>query len=424
MAIYLLIFSLLAFIAFSIPIAYSMLGASFLALSTMPQDFIVISQRFIGSLHSFPLLAVPFFILAGNLMNHSGAAKRIFDFCLCIFGHITGGLAYVNVVASMIFSGMSGAATADAAGLGLIEIKAMKEEGYPDAFSAAVTAASSIIGPIIPPSVPLIIYGVMAQVSIGVLFIGGIIPGIITGLFLMVVIYFKAKSYDLPIRERSSFKGLYLSFLRAFPSLLAPVIILGGIFTGVFTPTEAGIVASVYALILGIIYKKLNLKNIIELTYDAFVFTAQICFIVAAASVFSWVISRLAIPSMLAALLMEITESPIIALFLINLVLLIMGLFIDALAIVIMATPVLIPIAGVYDIGPIHLGLMLILNTMIALNTPPVGLCLYIVSDIAKVPMSKLSKELLPFYVGLIATLLVIILFPSLVTYLPELFGY
>ena len=424
MAIYLLIFSLLIFIAFTFPIAYSMLGASFLALSIMPQDFLVIAQRYIGSLHSFPLLAVPFFILAGNLMNHSGAAKRIFDFCLTIFGHIIGGLAYVNVIASMIFSGMSGAATADAAGLGLIEIKAMKEEGYPDAFSAAVTAASSIIGPIIPPSVPLIIYGVMAQVSIGVLFIAGIIPGIVTGLFLMVVIFFKSKSYDLPVREKSSFKEVYVSFFRAFPSLLAPVIILGGIFTGVFTPTEAGIVASVYALILGIIYKKLNLKNIIQLTYDAFIFTAQVCFIVAAASVFSWVISRLAIPSMLASILVGFTENPIIALLLINLSLLIMGLFIDALAIVIMATPVLLPIASVYGIDPIHLGLMLVLNTMIALNTPPVGLCLYIVSDIAKVPISKLSKELIPFYIGLVITLIVIIIFPSLVLYLPTFFGY
>lgn len=404
------------------PVALAMIvssGTFLLLTTTIPLT--IIPQRLWGGLESFPLLAIPFFVLAGILMNKTGGAERIFRFCLSIIGHICGGLGHVNILASMIFSGMSGAATADAAGLGAIEIEAMRNDGYTPEFAAAVTAASSTIGPIIPPSVPLVVYGVMAQVSVGALFIGGFVPGIIMGALMMVVVAIRARQQNCPAHPRATLRTVGREFLSSSLALLAPVIILGGIFSGVFTPTEAGAVASVYALLLGFVYRTVKLREMPAILQEAMLSTAQITFIVGAAGLFSWVITRAQVPAALSNMLVLLTDNKTVVLLLSTGLVLAMGCFIDALALLIMMTPVLVPVGMAFGIDPIQMGLVLVLSCMLGLITPPVGICLYIVSDIAKVSLVRVARELMPFYLGLGVCLLLLIWFPQLVTFLPNL---
>lgn len=413
--------SLLVLMALRVPVALAMIISSVITLlfdGTIPM--IVVPQRLWGGLESFPLLAIPFFVLAGVLMNHGGGAEAIFRFFMMLLGHIRGGLAYVNVLASVVFSGMSGAATADAAGLGSIEIQAMKKNGYRPEFAAAVTAASSTIGPIIPPSVPLIVYGVMAQVSIGQLFIAGILPGLLMGITIMVVIAIVLRKENHPVHARSAVGDIASGFLESFWALLAPVVILGGIFSGVFTPTEAGAVAALYALILGFIYKGINWRSFGPMIVEAVLTTAQVTFIVAAAGLFGWVLTRYGFPGLVSDVLLSITANKHMALLLIGLAMLIAGFFIDALALLIMMTPIVVPIALTFGIDLTQLGVVVVVACMIGLNTPPVGICLYIVSDLARVPMIKVAKEMIPFYVALIVTLILISLVPFLTVYLPS----
>ena len=422
MTLYLLIgVSLLVLMALRVPVALAMIISSILTLlvdGTVPM--IVVPQRLWGGLESFPLLAIPFFVFAGVLMNHGGGAEAIFRFFLTLLGHIRGGLAYVNVMASVVFAGMSGAATADAAGLGAIEIEAMKRSGYRPEFAAAVTAASSTIGPIIPPSVPLIVYGVMAQVSVGELFIAGIIPGLLMGVAMMTVIAIVLRKENHPVEDRSSVAEIASSFLGSFWALLAPVVILGGIFSGVFTPTEAGAVAALYALVLGIIYKGIRWNNIGAMVVESLLATAQVTFIVAAAGLFGWVLTRYGFPRFVADMLFSITTDKHTALLLIGLAMLVAGCFIDALSLLIMMTPVVVPIALAFGIDLTQMGVVLVLACMIGLNTPPVGICLYIVSDLARAPMMRVAREMIPFYLALFVTLVLISLVPFLTIYLPS----
>lgn len=422
MILYLIIgVSLLVLMALRVPVALAMIISSILTLlvdGTVPM--IVVPQRLWGGLESFPLLAIPFFVFAGVLMNHGGGAEAIFRFFLTLLGHIRGGLAYVNVMASVVFAGMSGAATADAAGLGSIEIEAMRKSGYRPEFAAAVTAASSTIGPIVPPSVPLIVYGVMAQVSVGDLFIAGIIPGLLMGVAIMVVIAIVLRKENQPVETRSSVGEVASSFLGSFWALLAPVVILGGIFSGMFTPTEAGAVAALYALILGFIYKGIRWNNIGSMVIESLLTTAQVTFIVAAAGLFGWVLTRYGFPRFVADMLLSITSDKHTALLLIGLAMLLAGCFIDALSLLIMMTPVVVPIALAFGIDLTQMGVVLVLACMIGLNTPPVGICLYIVSDLARVPMMRVAKEMIPFYLALFGTLVLISLVPFLTTYLPS----
>ena len=414
--------SLIVLLALRAPVAFAMLIASVIALlSRGSVPMIVVPQRMWGGLESFPLLAIPFFVLAGVLMNRGGGAEAIFRFFMTGVGHIRGGLAYVNVLASIVFAGMSGAATADAAGLGAIEIEAMKKEGYRGDFSAAVTAASSMIGPIIPPSVPLVVYGVMAQVSVGRLFIAGIIPGLLMGLTTMVVIFIVLQKLKQPVRERAAGPQILASFVDSFWALLAPVVILGGIFSGVFTPTEAGVIAALYALILGFIYKGFKLREMPDIMMEALLTTAQVTFIVSAAGLFGWVLTRFGFPRYVATALMSITTNKYTALLLIGAAMLIIGCFIDALSLLIMMTPVVVPIAILFSIDLTQLGVVLVLACMIGLNTPPVGICLYIVSDVAKTPVMQVARALIPFYVALVVSLVLISLLPFLTTYLPSI---
>ena len=315
---------------------------------------------------------------------------------------------------------MSGAATADAAGLGAIEIEAMKKEGYKSEFAAAVTAASSVIGPIIPPSVALVVYGVIAQVSIGRLFIGGVIPGLVMAAALMVVIYVVLTKSKQKVRERSSMSEIWREFRRSFWALLAPVIILGGIFSGVFTPTEAGVMASAYALILGFIYKGITWKRLPRILVDAMLTTAQVTFIVGAAGLFGWILTRFQFPNQIANALFMLTTDKSVVLLLIAAAIVVLGCFIDATSLIVMMTPVVVPIAIAFDISLVQTGLVLTVAAMIGLNTPPVGICLYIVSDLAEVPIMRVAKALIPFYIALVAALVLVALIPPLSTFLPS----
>ncbi len=416
--------ALLALLVARVPIGLSMLLASMaylLPFGTIPMT--VVPQRLWAGLESFPLLAIPFFVLAGSLMNVSGGAERIFAFCLTLVGHLRGGLGHVNVLASMIFAGMSGAATADAAGLGKIEIDSMKRDGYDGEFAAAVTAASSTIGPIIPPSVPLVVYGVMTQVSIWQLFLAGILPGILMGLTMMGVVAYRARQRNYPVRPRASGSLIGREFLNSALALFAPVVILGGIFTGVFTPTEAGVVASAYALMLGFVYRTIRFRDLPAVLKEAMLTTAQITFIVGAAGLFGWTMTYAQVPAALTSMVTELTTNKVVVLILINVVMLAMGCFIDALALLIMMTPVVFPLALAMGIDPVQLGLIMVLNCMIGLVTPPVGICLYIVSDIAKISIVKVARELTPFYVALILCLAAVTFVPALVTVVPNLVG-
>jgi tripartite ATP-independent transporter DctM subunit len=413
--------ALVVLLALRVPIGLSMLLASGIYLvgfGTIPMT--VLPQRLWAGLESFPLLAIPFFVFAGILMNVSGGAERIFSFSLSLCGHLRGGIAHVNVLASMIFAGMSGAATADAAGLGQVEIDAMKRDGYSPEFSAAVSAASATIGPIIPPSVPLVVYGVMTQVSIWQLFLGGIIPGILMGFAMMGVVAYRARQRSYPVHPRASASRIWQEFRRSFLALAAPIVILGGLFSGLFTPTEAGVVAAAYALMLGLVYRTIRWRSMPGVLVEATFMTAQITFIVGAAGVFGWAMTYAQVPAALTSTVTAVTTNKIVVLILINAVMLVMGCFVDALALLIMMTPVVFPLAMTLGIDPVQLGLILVLNCMIGLITPPVGICLYIVADIAKAPIMKVAHELAPFYVALVVCLAGITFFPDVVTALPR----
>lgn len=397
------------------PIFLSILLSTTIYLLMNGDILISIPQKLTSSANSFPLLAAPFFIFAGNVMNISGITNRIFSFADAVVGHIPGGLAHANVIASMIFSGMSGAAVADAGGLGAIEIKAMKERNYNLKLSVGITAASSIIGPIIPPSVPMVFYGVLSGVSIGALFIAGIIPGILIGLLLMIMVSYIAIRDKYTTSRRPSLIFILNTFKKAFLPLLTPVILIGGIILGVFTPTEAAVAASIYSLLLGgIIYREIDLNGLYKIFLNTIETTAIVMFLVMTASLFGWIITREEIPQKLAELLLSITTNKILLLLIINLFLLFIGCFMESLAAMIILVPVLMPLTSGIGVDPVHFGLILILNLMIGTLTPPVGIVLYIVSSISGLSLKETTIATLPFLIPLIAVLL-------LVTYIPEI---
>jgi tripartite ATP-independent transporter DctM subunit len=384
-----------------------------------------IPQRLTASANSFPLLAAPFFMLTGMAMNTAGITNRIYDFCECLAGRFRGGLAHVNVIGSVIFAGMSGSAVADAAGLGTIEIKAMTDEGYPLAFSAAVTAASATIGPIIPPSVPLLIYGVIADVSIGRLFAGGFIPGLLMAAALMVMIRWMAKKRGFGAHPAPTWREFRTKSRRAFLSLLTPVILFGGMMIGVFTPTEAAFAAATYALILGLcVYREISLRDLPKLFLDTVETNAVVLMLVMTASLFGWVLARAQVPQMLGGWILGTTRSPLMILMMINVFLLIVGCFMEALAALIILVPVFMPVIKAVGIDPVHFGLVIVLNLMIGTLTPPVGIVLFVVARVAKLPFEEVARATAPFLIPLIAVLILITVFPELVLFLPRvIFG-
>lgn len=419
---------LCALILLGIPIAVALgivaIGTMWIAVG--PELLAIFIQRLYVGTTSFPLLAIPFFVLAGNLMNTGGMTHRIFTVAHLIVGRIRGGLAHVNVLASMLFAGMSGSAVADAAGLGVVEIKAMKEAGYGARFSATVTAVSSTIGPIIPPSIPFVIYGSLANVSVGALFLAGIVPGALMGLGLMLVIAVVAKRQNLPLGSaRPPMRTAMGVVGAALPALAMPPLVLGGIFMGIVTPTEAAVVAAAYAFLLGRFwYRELSFKNLPDILWDSGRQTAQVMFIIAAAAPFGWVLIQQQIPNALLDVLFSLSTEPWAILLIINAVLLLLGMFIEGIAILIIAFPVLLPIITQIGVDPVHFGVIMVLNLMIGLVTPPVGLCLYVVSSISKVSLAEISAELWPYFIALLVVLGIVTFVPELSLWLPHLLGY
>src|SRR6266849_2559357 len=407
--------TLLAGILFFIALAFSsLLYTHFIA--HIP-DFVIL-HRMAGGLDSFPLLAVPFFILAGNLMNSAGITNRIYDFAVATCGWMRGGLAHVNIFGSVIFAGMSGTAIADAAGLGTIEIKAMQDHGYDTEFSVGVTAASATLGPIIPPSLPFVIYGMMGNVSIGALFLGGFIPGAVMTIFMMLYVSYCARRYGMGRDQEFHWNVLGRTFLAALPALMTPAIIIGGMTFGWFTPTEAAIAACAWALILGIfLYRSLSLKQFYKVSMDTIETTAGVLLIVAAASLFGWVLTTTRLTEAGAEALLNLTDNKYIIL------LLVVGCFLEPIASISILVPVLMPIILKVGIHPVHFGVVMTLNLMIGLLHPPLGMVLFVLSRIAKLSIERTTMAILSWLIPLLMSLVAITLVPELTLWLPRQMG-
>ena len=423
MLIVLLLVLLFAQILIGVPVGVALASSSaaFVVLSGQVPEMVVV-HRMVNGVDSFPLLAVPFFILAGNLMNTAGITERIFGFARALVGWMPGGLGQVNVGASVIFAGMSGAAVADAGGLGAIEIKAMRDAGYDPGFAVGVTAASSTIGPIIPPSLPMVIYGVMAGASIGQLFAAGFLPGLAMAVALGLMIAWFAWTRGFPRDQAFAPSRLWTSFRAAFLSLLTPVIIVGGILLGIFTPTEAAIAACAYALLLGlVVYRTLTWRRFLRVSFDTIETTAVVLFIVAGASIFAWILTSNRVTEQFAALVLTVSETPWVVLLLINGILLVAGCFLETVAAITILVPVLLPIVVSVGVDPVHFGVIMVLNLMIGLLTPPIGMVLYVLSRVSGVPFERCVVATAPFLVPLVAVLALVTFWPGFVLWLPTL---
>ena len=421
--IVLLFVLLFVLIILGFPIAFALAGASLIyILITGLAPPAVVLHTMVNGIDSFPMIAVPFFIIVGNLMNSAGITDRIFNFAKALVGWMHGGLGHVNICSSVIFAGMSGTAVADAGGLGTIEIKAMRDAGYSPGFAVAVTAASSTIGPIIPPSLTMVVYGVLASTSVGQLFAAGIIPGLLMAATLMIMVAWYAYRGGYPRDARFSAVALWQAFRAAFLSLMTPIIIIGGILTGVFTPTEAAIVAVVYALFLGtLVYRTLTWPSFLEVSLDTIETTAIIMLIVAGASIFGWILTSTRTAEQFADFILNFTHNRYLVLLAMNVILLVVGLFMETIAAMTILVPVLLPVVLKLGIDPVHFGLIMVLNLMIGLVTPPVGLVLYVISRVAGIRFEESVKYVMPFLIPLLVCLLLITLVPGFSLWLPTL---
>ena len=450
-----------------IPVAIAMAGASLIYLFFVQSSppFVVI-HRMVSGIDSFPLLAVPFFILAGNLMNNAGITNRIYNYALALVGWLKGGLGHVNVVGSVVFAGMSGTAIADAAGLGTIEIKAMKDHGYETEFAVGVTAASATLGPIIPPSLPFVIYGMMANVSVGALFLAGILPGALMAILMMLTVayfahkngwggdirfewprvikalaetavvigwplalWFLVKDLDLP-PQPTVLAALVLLFaadrffqFQAVLPIMTPVLLIGGMTTGVFTPTEGAIAACVWAILLGFFwYRTLNFKMFVKICLDTVETTSTVLFIVAAASIFGWMLTATGVTTAIGQWVLGFTSEPWMFLLLANLLMLFVGCFLEPTAAITILVPILVPICQQLGIDLVHFGLVMVLNLMIGLLHPPMGMVLFVLARVAKLSVERTTVAILPWLFPLLGSLVIITYVPSLVLWLPKQF--
>ncbi len=457
----------LALMAGGIPVAIAMAGSSLLYIlysGGLPPFAVV--HRMIGGIDSFPLLAVPFFILAGNLMNNAGITNRIYNFALALVGWLKGGLGHVNVVGSVIFAGMSGTAIADAAGLGTIEIKAMKDHGYSSEFAVGVTAASATLGPIIPPSLPFVIYAMMANVSVGALFLAGLLPGVLMAFLMMVTVaYFAHKNKwggDIKFSATRFGKAMiemavvavwpvsvyYLVQAGAQPQLtvalalvvlfwadrhfkfqavlpiMTPVLLIGGMTTGLFTPTEGAIAASVWAMALGLFwYRTRSWKMFVKVSLDTVETTATVMFIVAAASIFGWMLTATGVTAQIAQWVLAVTKDPWLFLLMANLLMLFVGCFLEPTAAITILVPILLPIATQLGVDPVHFGLVMVLNLMIGLLHPPMGMVLFVLARVAKLSVERTTMAILPWLIPLLGSLIILTYVPSIGLWLPRAMG-
>ncbi|WP_301097994.1 TRAP transporter large permease subunit [Otariodibacter sp.] len=380
------------------------------------------SNKLVDSLNSFSLLSVPFFILTGILMNTGGITERIFNFASAVLGHYRGGMGHVNIGASLIFSGMSGSALADAGGLGQLEIKAMRDAGYDDDMCGGITAASCIIGPLVPPSISMIIYGVIANQSIAKLFVAGFIPGVLVTAALMSMNYYIAKKRGYPRTPKATLQQRCQAFKKAVWAVFTPILIIGGIFSGFFTPTEAAVIAALYSTIIGMfVYRELNIKILFNSCVEAVAITGVTALMVMTVTFFGDMIAREQVAMRIADMFMAVANSPITVLVMINLLLLFLGMFIDALALQFLVLPMLIPIAQHFGIDLIFFGVMTTLNMMIGILTPPMGMALFVVARVGNMPVSTVAKGVLPFLVPIFITLILITIFPQIITFIPNL---
>jgi tripartite ATP-independent transporter DctM subunit len=382
--------------------------------------FEAIAQRLIYGINNFPTLAIPCFLLVGRLMNEAGVTDRIFRFANSMVGHLHGGLGHANVVASMIFSGMSGSAVGDIVALGPLEMKAMTDAGFPRKFSAGITAASSLIGPIIPPSIPMVFYGVLAGVSIGSLFIAGIIPGFLMGLSLMVWVYVKAKKHYYP-KGQFRWREVWDSFREAFVPLLTPVILIGGIWTGVFTPTEAAAVGLVYVVIMGVAYGRLTFSTFVKALRETVRETSILLFILACGSLYGWMIVRLRVPHVILEFFVSTISSPLLVVLVLVALFLLLGCFLSVVVVIQIAIPMIVPILSQYGIDPLYFGVIAIVTLMIGVLTPPFGNVLYGMIMITKMPFDEMVRAIMPPVIPILVVLALLILFPPLITFLPSL---
>lgn len=413
---------LFVFLALGLPVAVAVGIPSLMYVFSDPTFVNIVGiQRMIAGINTYSLLAIPFFILAANLMNTSGVTTRIFDSCRIGMGRVKGGLAYVNIIASVIFAGMSGAAIADAGGLGSIEIRSMRESKYDERLTLGVTAASSLIGPIIPPSMPMVVYGVVASASIGRLFAAGILPGVLMALSLAIIIFALRNRWNLPSEGKTTLKQKLVAFWRAVPSLFTVVIILGGIFSGWFTPTEAAAIACLYAFILGLVYRNMTMKQFMQSVRESMVTTVQVMFIVAAAALFSNILAREQIPQKIMLIVEKANMAPWMVILLINVLLIIVGLFMETVASINLLVPVLLPIVVALGMDPIQFGIIIILNLVIGTLTPPFGTVLFVLSGVGNVSVERVAKAVVMFLPPLLFVLFLVNAFPSLSLWLPNL---
>jgi C4-dicarboxylate transporter, DctM subunit len=414
---------LLVLMALEFPVAFAMSGASVVYLLIRGDiPLVVVAQRVSVGVDSFVLLAIPFFFLAGELMNQGGITKRLVNLAQALVGGIRGGLGHVTVVTNMIMAGMSGSAVADATGTGAVLIPAMVEAGYPRVFSAALVGAASTIGPVIPPSIPFVVYGGITGVSVGRLFLGGVVPGVLMGVFLMGAVYVVAKRRGYRAEGWMTVAEAWRSIWLAIPVMLFPVIILGGIFSGIVTPTEAAVIAVVYAMFLSVLfYRELPLSTLVRLLTTVAGNTARITFIIASAGLYGWLLAREGVPKLFTDFFLSISREPWVILLMVNILLLVLGCLMETTAILVILTPVLMDLITKVGIDPVHFGVVLTLNLMIGLLTPPVGMVLYVMVSLAKVSVTEFTRECAVFMLALLVVLILITYVSGLVTFLPNL---
>lgn len=404
--------------------ALGLAAVAFVAFAGMPPD--IVPQKLAQSINSFPLLAAPLFILMGNIMNSAGITDRIFGFATACVGWVRGGLCHANILASVIFAGMSGSAVADAGGVGALEIRAMKKAGYDPETAAAITAASATIGPIIPPSLPMVIYGVSADVSIGGLFLAGVVPGLLMAGALAAMATTIARRKNMPRHDFPGLCDLWVAYKRAHWALMTPVLLFGGMMAGIMTPTEAAAVATVYALFLGlVVYREFDLRDLPGLIVDTVETTGMVLALVMTAAALAWCLSIARVPQTLTPLIVDHIGNPILFLLAVNLLLLMVGCFMEALAAMLILIPILTPVATHLGIDPIQFGVIFVLNLMIGTITPPVGVVLFITSRIAGITFEAMSRAIVPWLLPLLGVLLALSLVPALTTWLPRVvFGF
>ncbi|KPQ25562.1 MAG: TRAP transporter, DctM subunit [Halomonas sp. HL-48] len=404
------------------PIAFALGLASLSYLLLEGISLTIVPQRMYAGIDTFVLLCIPGFVLAGNLMNVGNITEHIVRFANALLGHIRGGLGLANVGGSMIFGGISGTAVADSASIGSVMIPGMARSGYDKPFAAAVTAASSTIGPIIPPSVPMIIAGSLSGISVGRMFLAGAVPGLLLGLAMMITVYILAVRRGYPKEKRLPFLQLLREARTAFWALLMTVIILYGIIGGFFTPTEASIVASLYALVVGMyVYKGLTWKKLPAILSDTVLTSSALLLMVGLANLFGWILTSEQIPQMIASLILSISENPLIVLLILNLILLFVGAFMETIAALIILFPALVGVATGVGVDPVHFAVIAVLNLMIGLTTPPVGVCLFVVAGIGKLPMLTVARAIVPFLLCNLAVLMLVTYVPAISLWLPNL---